>query len=360
MLCCMKQVCVVLLLLLLFVACDEVVKEEVSVVVDGLDNPWAISFVSDELLLVSERSGSMKLINLSDNSTHTISGVPEVAVVGQGGLLDVEVDAEKVFFSYSASGEGGYATHVALATLNLTSFSLDNVEVLFVFEPFLSGGSHFGSRVLVVDEYVFVSSGDRGRKDFSSDHLSQNVSNAIGSVIRLHKNGSTVSSNPFVGSDEGVDEIFSYGHRNIQGLAYHQGSDTLWASEHGERDGDAIHQLVVGGNYGWPVAHTGCRYATPIPVGDLPSERDDVVDPVFVWPCGSGGFPPSGMVFVGDELFVGGLANQEIARFVLEDNLLRQKDSLLSSYGWRVRDVDWRGEFLYAVVDDGLLVRVVV
>jgi glucose/arabinose dehydrogenase len=297
-----------------------------------------------------------------------------VTAQGQGGLLDVAVSPEfasdqTIFLTYSVAGSGGSATRVASAQLNVTEQSLENVTVLYT-APFQGGGTHFGSRVVVAGQYLYVTLGDRGDKNFE-DHIAQNTQNPYGSIIRLKRDGSIPVDNPFVNDPAVLDEIYSYGHRNPQGLAFRPGTTELWSSEHGEFQGDEINVVTAGGNYGWPEAHQACSYVTRRPFGVLPVERPDTVPPVYVWPCGTSGFPPAGMTFYDGDMFpawqgsllVGGLASRYLARFTVTEDGLVEADPLLREEGWRVRDVaiSPRDGAVYVAVEGGevSLVRIV-
>jgi aldose sugar dehydrogenase len=211
--------------------------------------------------------------------------------------------------------------------------------------------------------------GDRGDKNFE-DHPSQDPSNHLGTTVRLEPDGSVPEDNPFVDDDEVADEIYSYGHRNAQGMAVHPDTGELWQSEHGEQDGDEINIVEGGGNYGWPVATTGCEYGTDIPVGVHPDEYPDGVAPVHYWECGTGGFAPGGMAFyVGDEfpewqgdLLLAGLEPEYLARFTVDGTSLQEAEPLLEGHG-RIRDVAVSpidGAIYVAIDDDNVpLVRIV-
>lgn len=341
----------------------------VDTVADGFYHPWAITIVPpDGELLVTERGGDLWLVD-TDGSKSSVSGVPSVHAQGQGGLLDIALHPEYesdqwVYLTYSATDDGyGSATHLARGRFDRADLALTDLEVLYVVEPFQGSTQHYGSRVTFGDDgLLYMTSGDRGSKDFSPSHPSQDRSNAIGSTLRLTPSGEVPEDNPFVDEAGALDELFSYGHRNAQGLTVHPETGDLWLSEHGERDGDAIHVLEAGGNYGWPVAHTGCEYASSDPVGDDPFERDDVVDPVYHWECDTGGFPPAGMTFYsGDafpqwtgDLFVGNLAGQYLGRFTVDGYEVAETEALLDDRDWRIRDVEEDPEtgHLYVAVDD--------
>ena len=345
----------ILLLLLIFLAgCSQVeLTEDVEVLLDSLSNPWGMTFIDQNSMLITQNVG--EIIYYDFNSVREISGVPSVESSGQGGLLDIEYDDGYVYITYSASGPGGRATHLGRGRLNLDSFSLEDFEVLRVITPFISGGAHFGSRILIVNNHLYMTTGDRGSKDFSENHPSQDTSNEIGTIIRLYKNGSVPQDNPFIENEEFMDSIYTYGHRNVQGIVYHNGD--IWISEHGEQDGDMIHKLVTGGNYGWPLVHYGCTYVRGTPIGGFAHERDDIVNPIHYWECGSGGFPPAGMDFYNDRLFLGGLRSQYLAEFELtEDGGLREVNQHLE--GHRVRDVMAYDEGVLALTDGGLLLQI--
>ncbi len=338
---------------------------DIEILLDDLESPWGMSFLSDELLLITLREGDLSLVNISSLETNKIfSGLPDISVIGQGGLLDVKYDDGFVYLTYSASNGEGYATHLGRGELNLEEYSIDNFEVLHVAIPFMGGGAHFGSRVVTFDDYVFYSTGDRGDKNFGENHVSQNTQNYLGTIIRLYKNGSVPLDNPFVDDDDVLDGIYSYGHRNVQGLTINPFTKELWASEHGERDGDEINVILAGGNYGWSITHTGCRYGTNIPVADSPFDNPDVVNPAYFWECGTGGFPPGGMTFYDGEvgewsgkLFLAGLASQYLASFEVNDEVT-ESNPLLQDRGWRIRDVKHSANDLYVITDNGLLIRI--
>ncbi len=330
------------------------VEPVLEVVTENIGQIWGIDFIPDSSQLVATvRSGSLHLIDTNTLATSEIAGVPAVSDAGQGGLLDVAVsktfdDDNLIFLTYSVTNEtGDSTTRLARAELNVNALELNNVDVLYTAEPFLPGTNHYGSRVVHDGDYIYMTIGDRNDKNFS-DHVSQDTSNALGSTIRLLTDGSIPIDNPFVNDPNALDEIYSYGHRNAQGMAIQPNTGDIWQSEHGERDGDEINRIVAGGNHGWPIATTGCRYGTLNEIGERPEDRDDTINPVFYWECGTGGFPPAGMAFYDadgfvdwqGDLFVGGLASQYLAHFeVGDDGNLREKNPLLDQEGWRVRDV---------------------
>jgi len=329
--------------------------ERVETVADGLNHPWSMTVLPDDFrFVVTERDvGRLSLVDPENGDITPLSGVPEVDAEGQGGLLDVAVHPEFptepwLYLTYSAANDDGETTtHIARGRLNRDDESVTDVEVLYRAQPFLDRSNHYGSRVTFgPDERLYMTVGDRQFRDFGPDHVSQDLTNDLGTVLRLEPDGSVPDDNPFVDEPDVREAIYCYGLRNAQGLTVHPETDELWVSDHGERDGDELVILEAGANHGWPIAHYGCRYGTDAPVGDRPDEREDVVDPVYYWECGTGGFPPAGMTFYegthpdwqGD-LFVGNLAGQYLGRFAVDDREVEEIEPLLADEDWRVRDV---------------------
>lgn len=332
---------------------------EVTEAVEGLESPWGTDFISGDEALITESGGSLQYVNTSSGEKTSIEGVPQVSDMGQGGLLDVAYSEGYVYLTYSAEEDHGTATRLGRGLLDLDRQEITGFEVLYTVRPIQDTVVHYGSRIALDDDYVYFSSGDRGEKDFEPGHNSQDLSNDIGAIIRLYRNGTVPEYNPFADDEEASNAIYSYGHRNPQGLTFYDGD--LWQSEHGEEDGDEINIIQEGGNYGWPVAHTGCEYGTDTSVGDSPFDMDEVVDPVFHWECGTGGFPPGGITFYeGDELpefhgnlFVAGLAKQSVARFNVEGEVTLE-EKLLEDRNQRIRDVESSpGGGLYVLPDGG-------
>ncbi len=345
--------------------------EHVETVADGLSHPWAIAVLPDEFrFVVTERDvGQLVLLDPEDGTQTQLSGVPAVDSDGQGGLLDVAVHPEFpsepwLYLTYSAANEDGETTtHLARGRLDRADEALADVEVLYRAEPFLDRSNHYGSRVeFGPDGRLYMTVGDRQLKEFGPDHVAQDRTNDLGTALRFEPDGSIPDDNPFVGESDAREAIYSYGLRNSQGLTVHPETGELWVSDHGERDGDELVILEEGANHGWPIAHYGCQYGTSDPVGDRPDERDDVVDPVYYWECGSGGFPPAGMTFYqGDhsewqgELFVGNLAGEYLGRFAVEGRAVDESEPLLANKDYRIRDVvsPPDSDALFVAVDAG-------
>lgn len=343
------------------------VEPVLEIVAEDLGLIWAIEFLPDtSKLLANEKSGSIFLIDTETLEVAEIAGAPDVVSSGQGGLLDMAIspdfeDDSLIYLTYSAANQAGATTtHLALATLNLEELSLSGIEVLYIAEPFLSGAAHYGSRVVIQGDYLYMTIGDRGDKNFEN-HVSQDTTNVLGTTLRLLRDGTIPEDNPFVDDESVLDEIYTYGHRNSQGMTIHPETAEIWQSEHGERDGDEINIIRGGNNYGWPIATYGCTYATGQDIGVFPDESDDTVSPVHYWECGSGGFPPAGMTFYDadgfvdwqGDLFVGGLAGQYLAHFRVTGDGLEELNPLLADEGWRFRDVTvgYHDGAIYAAVE---------
>jgi quinoprotein glucose dehydrogenase len=319
----------------------------------GLSNPWGLAFLPDEsALLVTEQAGRLLLADPETGERTALSGVPEVHARGQGGLLDVTTHPEfgsngLVYLTYSVASEGSSTTRVGRGRLDRDAGRLAGFQPVYTARPFVQSNGHYGSRAVFDPEgYLYVSVGDRQFKNFGPDHVGQTLGDDLGSVLRLNDDGSIPESNPFVSDADASDAIWTYGNRNPQGLAVHPDTGAVWETEFGERDGDEINVLERGANYGWPVADNSCRYGSDDPVGVPHDEREDVVAPVYGWPCGTGGFPPSGTTFYdGDafdwhgDLLVAGLAKRYLAHFTVDGRDVTEVGPLLVDRGQRIRDV---------------------
>jgi aldose sugar dehydrogenase len=343
---------------------DPAASYRVDTVLTGLEHPWGMIFLPDaaHLALVTERPGRLNLVDITRGSRTRITGLPPIAAAGQGGLLDVALHPDfdnngLVYLSYAAAGEsrGQLATHVCRGRLDADRTALADVEVILVAEPFAGTDAHFGSR-LVFDgqKRLYVTSGDRRDR-----HSAQDLTSLHGKTLRINDDGSIPEDNPFVDTEGVHPAIYSYGHRNSQGMARHPETGEIWQSEHGESGGDEINILVKGANFGWPIATYGREYASGRTIGALPPERDDTINPIYHWETDA--FPPGGIAFyTGDafknwrgNLFVGGLRERCLARFEINGRRLVKAECLLKDRGWRIRDVrvNPADGFLYVLVD---------
>lgn len=352
---------------MLFV-CNQVWADKpfnVHTIVSGLEHPWGMAFLPDGRILVTERPGRLRLIENNQLHSNPISGLPSIAAVGQGGLLDIILhpDYKKngwLYFSYSAVGPDGIGTEVARAKLD--GMALKDMQVLFRMQPKSRGGRHFGSRLAIDhDHYLYITVGERGDRP-----RAQRLDDHGGSVIRLHDDGRVPANNPFVNLRNAKPEIFSYGHRNPQGLALHPKSGDVWAHEHGPQGGDEINIIMPGRNYGWPVITYGVNYVIGTKIGEGTKKRG-MEQPLYYW---DPSIAPSGMAFYTgnkfpqwrDNLFIGSLKFRLLVRLELDGSRVVREERLLKGELGRIRDVaNGPDGYLYLLTDEanGKLVQLV-
>jgi glucose/arabinose dehydrogenase len=332
-------------------------------VVEGLEQPWSLSFLPDGRMLVTEKAGRLRLVVDNKLVPTPVAGLPQVTVHGQGGLFDVVLhpDYSKnslVYLSYAARGDDGVGTELARGKLN--GDRLENVQVLFRQSPKGSRGQHFGGRIAFDRAgYLYLTLGDRGempRAQKPDDHA--------GSVIRLHDDGRVPADNPFVGKAGWKPEKFTLGNRNIQGAALHPVSGRLWTHEHGPQGGDEINVIRAGVNYGWPVITYGANYGSGSKIGEG-THKEGMEQPLYYWVPS---IAPSGMAFyTGDrfpkwkgDLFVGSLKFQLLVRLRLDGEKVVKEERLMQGALGRIRDVRMGPDgLLYLLTDEssGVLAR---
>jgi glucose/arabinose dehydrogenase len=332
---------------------------------DRLDHPWGLVFLPDGRFLVSERPGRLRLVAADGSLSAPLEGLPEVVATGQGGLLDLALHPDfannrRVYFAYAAGNGplGGLGTEVAYG--ELYEQRLDNIRTMFRATPKAGGGRHFGGRLLFDRQgLLYISLGERGDKDRAQDLGDHN-----GSMIRLRDDGSVPDDNPFVGRAGARPEIYSYGHRNVQGLALADDGETVWALEHGPQGGDEVNRLVPGRNYGWPAITYGVNYGIGTKIGEG-TGKAGMEQPVYYW---NPSIAPSGMTFYqGDKfpdwrgnLLVGALKYQLLSRLVLQDGEVVAEEQLLRHELGRIRTVQVGPDgYVYLLTDEnrGRLVR---
>lgn len=333
-------------------------------VTEGLEFPWGLAFLPDGRMLVSERPGRLRLVAADGKlDPQPVSGLPVIAAVGQGGLLDVVLhpDFAKngwIYLSYAAEGAGGYGTEVLRG--HLDGHVLRDVQVIFRMQPKSKPGHHFGSR-LVFDRqgYLYITLGDRGEME-----RAQRLDDHAGSVIRLHDDGRVPADNPFVGKPGAKPEKFTLGNRNVQGAALHLQTGEVWAHEHGPQGGDEINIIRAGVNYGWPVITYGRNYVTGTKIGEG-TAKSGMAQPLLQW---TPSIAPSGMAFYtgsrfpawNGNLFVGALAGQMLVRLQLDGERIVKQERLLEGALGRIRDVrNGPDGLLYLLIDSsqGRIVR---
>ncbi len=317
----------------------------VETIATGLANPWALAFLPDGRLVVTERAGRMRIVGKDGKLSSPLAGVPQVAARGQGGLHDVVLDHDyaqnnTIYFCFAEPVDGGARTALARAKLiDGATPRLDDVKVIFHQDGPLSRGNHFGCRIVQTpDGNLFLTMGDH----FTYRNEAQNLANHLGKIVRIRPDGSVPPDNPFVNRTGAKPEIWSYGHRNSQGAAINPQTGKLWEHEHGPRGGDEINIPEAGKNYGWPVIGYGIDYdGTKIHES---TQKAGMEQPIKYWVPS---IAPSGMAFyTGDlfpswrgSLFVGALAGQILVRLELKGNTVGSEERLLRTLNERIRDV---------------------
>ncbi|MEN8169900.1 MAG: PQQ-dependent sugar dehydrogenase [Pseudomonadota bacterium] len=336
----------------------------VTTIAEGLEHPWAMAFLPNNRILISERPGNLRLIENGKLRPQTITGLPPVSAQGQGGLLDIALHPEYkkngwIYLSFSAAGKGGLGTEVIRGRLK--GMRLIDVERIFRVERKSRGGRHFGSRLLFDQEgYLYITLGERGERP-----RAQELNDHAGSVVRLHDDGRIPQDNPFVGIKGAKSEIYSYGHRNPQGMTLHPRTGEVWTHEHGPQGGDEINIIQAGNNYGWPVITYGVNYGWGTKIGEG-THKAGMEQPLYYW---DPSIAPSGMaLYSGDKipqwrgnLFVGALKFQLLVRLELDGNRIVKEHRLLKGELGRIRDVrNGPDGYLYLLTDEdnGKLVRI--
>lgn len=311
-----------------------------EVIASGFDIPWSIAFLPDGSLLVTERPGKLRIIENGVLRQEPIKGTPEVWVRGQGGLLDVAVHPnfeENGWIYLSYSYQSGMRGHTAIMRAKLNKYELTQQQVIFKGEPLAMAGVHFaGKMVFAKDGTLHFSIGDRG-----SMENAQSIENHSGKTFRIHDDGRIPADNPFVGKANAKGEIWSYGNRNPQGLAFNPFTGELWAHEHGPKGGDEINIIGKGKNYGWPLITFGINYNDSIISAD--TAKPGLEQPIHYW---NPSIAPSGMAFVNSDkypgwkgnLMVGALAYASLYRCEITENDVTHVERLLAGEG-RIRDV---------------------
>ena len=327
---------------------------QVEDLADGLNHPWGMAFLPDGRLLVTERSGSLRILNTDNTLTKPLQGTPEVVAKGQGGLLDVALDPDfesssLVYLVFSEPGENSTAS-TAVGRGKLEGEQIKDFTVLFRQHPKVDGNNHFGGRIIFsADDKLFLTTGERFKFDPAQD-----LSNHLGSVIRINKDGSVPQDNPFVDKENARKEIWSYGHRNIESAAFDD-NGRLWIAEMGPKGGDELNQPEAGKNYGWPVVSWGEHYdGRDIPD---PTTRPEFADALIHW---TPVISPSGMLFYTGEMFpewkgsilIGGLSARGIVRVSIDGKNAEEVERI--DLGARIRDVEQAPDgSVYILTDQG-------
>lgn len=342
-------------------------KLKVELITESLNGAWEVVALPDGKLLVSVKSGDMWTVSSDGTLTGPIHDLPEVYGADQGGLMGLCLDPDfnsnrMIYWAYSEQTSEGSVTTVAKARLADDASRVQNFEVIYRATPYFTGTLHYGGRVLFDNTgNLLVSVGERSDADMRPQ--AQSLGSALGKIIRITKNGQPAPGNPFVGQADARAEVFTYGHRNPQGLAIHPVTGDIWQSEHGPRGGDEINRLQTGKNYGWPVITYGIEYSGA-PVGAGQQQAAGMEQPVYYW---DPSISPSGMTFYRgnriaeweNNLFIGALSGRHIVRLIIENNQVVGEERLLATEEQRFRGITQGNDgALYAVTDQGRLYKI--
>lgn len=338
-----------------------------TLITESLISPWGIDVLPNGDFVITERFGSLRIINVKGEVSPSIYGFPSVNSSEQGGLLDVLVsidfnESRLLYFTLAEKTPSGSLTAVGKGRLADDLSIIENFEIIYRAYPYFSGNNHYGSRIVFDNEgNLFVSTGDR--QSLETRPNAQSIENGHGKILHITIDGKPVEENPFYLQKNVHQEIFSIGHRNVQGLAIHPVTGELWANEMGPQGGDELNRIESGKNYGWPIISYGEEY-NGTPVGDGLTILDGLEQPIYYWdPV----IAPGGMIFYNSDvipewennLFIGGLKGQHIIRLLIEDNKVIGEERLLESEGQRFRDITVGLDgALYTITDSGRLYRV--
>lgn len=347
---------------------------ETKVLTSSLQSPWGIVALPDGRFIVTEKAGTMRMVSASGTVGEPVQGIPKVNSRGQGGLLGICIDPSfianrMVYWAFSEPLSEGNVTSVARGKLSSDEKSLENVTVIYRATPAYDGTLHYGGRVLFSkDGSLFVTTGERS--DRVTRPQAQDINSGLGKIIRITSDGKPAASNPFAGRANARPELYSYGHRNVQGIAFHPVTGDLWETEFGPRGGDELNRITAGKNYGWPVITYGIEYGGN-KIGDAIQQKEGLEQPVYYWdPVIS----PSGITFYDarlpdgqgkeifewkNNLFISCLSGSHICRLVIENNKVTGEERLLSDENQRFRDITLGMDgALYAITDQGRLYRI--
>lgn len=343
---------------------DSTQSYEYQLVTKGVDIPWGMDWLDDETILVSDRKGELRIIRGGKLLNEKVTGLPELRAQGQGGLLDVAVDPNYVinnliYFSYSGLEGEGEGAHTSVMRAKLHNFKLTEQTVIFEAGPNTKKGQHYGSRLAFDNQgYLYISSGDRGNRDVNPQRLDRDG----GKVHRINSDGSIPEDNPFVGQKDANPSIYSYGHRNPQGMEKHPVTGDIWTHEHGPKGGDEINIIHKGANYGWPVISYGVNYSGSS-FTEL-TEKEGMQQPAWYW---TPSIAPSGMTFVTSDLYpnwkgkiiVGSLKFAYLVALELDGDKVLSQETMFPGIG-RVRNVKQGADgYIYVATDGAGIFKIV-
>ncbi|WP_333663641.1 PQQ-dependent sugar dehydrogenase [Chishuiella changwenlii] len=334
----------------------------------SLTSPWGITSLPDGRLLITEKRGNMRIVSQTGTVGSPITGIPTVNSEGQGGLLGLTLDPQfatnrMIYWVFAENASGGTLTAVAKGKLSANESTIENATVIYRANPAANSTLHYGGRILFdATGNLLVSTGERSI--IETRPLAQSTSAALGKIVRITTNGTAASGNPAFSGANALPELYSIGHRNIQGIALHPLTGDLWQSEHGPRGGDEINLVKPGKNYGWPTITYGIEYAGQ-PIGGGLTQQNGLEQPTYYW---DPSISPSGMTFYKgnrvpeweNNLFIGTLNGMHIVRLAIDkNNKVVGEERLLAGENQRFRDVtQGKDGALYAITDAGSLYKI--
>lgn len=340
---------------------------EVALLDSTLTRTWGITALPDGRFIVTEKGGTMRIASATGTMGSPLNGIPKVNSERQGGLLGICIDPafdqnRMVYWAFSEPLAQGNVTSVAKGKLSSDEKSMEGVKVIYRATPAYKGALHYGGRVLFSKEgHLYVSTGERS--DLETRPQAQDLNSGLGKIIRINTDGKPVAGNPFEGKSDARPEIFSYGHRNVQGIAFHPETGDLWEAEFGPRGGDEVNRVEAGKNYGWPTITYGIEY-TGKNIGDSIQQKEGMEQPAYYWdPVIS----PSGITFYNSDdiaewknnLFISALSGMHICRLVIENNKVVGEERLLEDQKQRFRDItQGKDGALYTITDQGRLYKI--
>lgn len=341
---------------------------DVSIITEGLNSPWGIAVLPDNRILVTEKEGVLRIVDSKGNLSEAITGLPQVDTEGQGGLLGILLDPDfannrMLYWAFTHKEPEGNQTAVAKGRLSDDYKVVENSSIIYKANPLYKGKLHYGGRLLFDKTgHIILTTGERSDAEIRSQ--AQNLKSAIGKIIRITTDGKPAADNPFVGNPDALPEIYSYGHRNPQGIAFHPQTGDLWETEFGPRGGDELNRIESGKNYGWPIITYGIEYSGEQIGSPAIQQQEGMEQPVYYWdPVLS----PSGITFYTgtaipeweNNLFIGGLSSTHIARLAIQNNKVIGEERILATLGQRFRDIiQGNNAELYTITDSGKLYKI--
>ncbi|WP_299671335.1 PQQ-dependent sugar dehydrogenase [uncultured Polaribacter sp.] len=351
------------LVIISYYSCAVIAQDssDYELIVPALENPWGFTFLPDNSILITEKSG--ELIHYKDGKKTMVAGMPEVTVRGQGGLMDIELHPNFktnnfIYFTYASSEGEEKGANTSLMRAVFKDHQLSDQKVLYKAEPNSRKGQHFGSRIAFdAANHIYFSIGDRGNRDENP----QDITRDCGKIYRLNDDGTIPADNPFVNQENAKKAIFSYGHRNPQGMETNPFTGEIWTHEHGPKGGDEINIIHRGKNYGWPVISYGVNYSGTS-FTDI-TAKEGMEQPLHYW---DPSIAPSGMAFVNSDtypkwkgnVFIGSLKFKYIANCTLKDGKVIKEEKILENIG-RVRSIEQGNDgYLYAGIENLGIVKI--